>query len=303
MRKNVLITVAANILFGLIPGYWKFLGDISTSYILGQRILWSVPFTLLIVALSGNLPLLKAAVKDRRAMVLTGLAGVVITGNWYLYIWAVNAGMVMETSMAYFIAPLVVFLLSAAVFREKASANEIAAVVLAAAGILIYTVWMGIVPTVALGLAVTFSVYGALKKAAGLEPAVSLTLEMTVVLPFALIFLAFTSFGLQGALTGLPVAQLLLLVGTGVVSAVPLWLYSFGVKGLPFSLVGFLQYIWPTTSLVLSVAAFHEALTLPKLICFLFIWAGLAVFSVPKLLASRQTRRPRRSSKAWFFPE
>lgn len=296
MRKNVLITVAANILFGLIPGYWKFLGDISTSYILGQRILWSVPFTLLIVALSGNLPLLKAAVKDRRAMVLTGLAGVVITGNWYLYIWAVNAGMVMETSMAYFIAPLVVFLLSAAVFREKASANEIAAVVLAAVGILIYTVWMGIVPTVALGLAVTFSVYGALKKAAGLEPAVSLTLEMTVVLPFALIFLAFTSFGPQGALTGLPVAQLLLLVGTGVVSSVPLWLYSFGVGGLPFSLVGFLQYIWPTTSLVLSIAAFHEPLTLPKLICFLFIWAGLAVFSVPKLLSS--WRAPRKAQEA-----
>ena len=291
MRKNVLITVAANILFGLIPGYWKFLGDISTSYILGQRILWSVPFTLLIVALSGNLPLLKAAVKDRRAMVLTGLAGVVITGNWYLYIWAVNAGMVMETSMAYFIAPLVVFLLSAAVFREKASANEIMAVVLAAVGILIYTVWMGIVPTVALGLAVTFSVYGALKKAAGLEPAVSLTLEMTVVLPFALVFLAFTSFGPQGALTGLPVAQLLLLVGTGVVSAVPLWLYSFGVGGLPFSLVGFLQYIWPTTSLVLSIAAFHEPLTLPKLICFLFIWTGLAVFSVPKLLSSWRAHR------------
>ena len=296
MRKNVLITVAANILFGLIPGYWKFLGDISTSYILGQRILWSVPFTLLIVALSGNLPLLKAAVKDRRAMVLTGLAGVVITGNWYLYIWAVNAGMVMETSMAYFIAPLVVFLLSAAVFREKASANEIAAVVLAAAGILIYTVWMGIVPTVALGLAVTFSVYGALKKAAGLEPAVSLTLEMTVVLPFALIFLAFTSFGPQGALTGLPLAQLLLLVGTGVVSSVPLWLYSFGVGGLPFSLVGFLQYIWPTTSLVLSIAAFHEPLTLPKLICFLFIWTGLAVFSVPKLLSS--WRAPRKAQEA-----
>ena len=304
MRKNVLITVAANILFGLIPGYWKFLGDISTSYILGQRILWSVPFTLLIVALSGNLPLLKAAVKDRRAMVLTGLAGVVITGNWYLYIWAVNAGMVMETSMAYFIAPLVVFLLSATVFREKAAANEIAAVALAAAGILIYTVWMGIVPLVALGLAVSFSVYGAFKKAAGLEPAVSLTLEMTVILSFALIYLAFTSFGPQGELAGLSAVELILLVGTGAVSTLPLWLYSFGVKWLPFSLVGFLQYIWPTTSLILSVAAFGEPLTLPKLVCFLFIWAGLAVFSLPRLLAGRQPRRlTRRPGRAGLSPQ
>ena len=275
----------------------------STSYILGQRILWSVPFTLLIVALSGNLPLLKAAVKDRRALGLTALAGVVITGNWYLYIWAVNAGMVMETSMAYFIAPLIVFLLSITFFREKASSNEIIAVCLAAAGILIYTVWMGIVPIVSLGLAVSFSVYGALKKAAGLEPAVSLTLEMTVVLPFALVFLAFTSFGPQGALFGLSVTELILLVGTGVISALPLWLYSFGVKGLPFSLVGFLQYVWPTTSLVLSVAAFHEPLSLPKLVCFLFIWTGLAFFSVPKLLAGRRPRHLRRASKAWFFPD
>ena len=304
MRKDVLITVAANILFGLIPVYWKFLDSMSTSYILGQRILWSVPFTLLIVALSGNLPLLKAAAKNRRAMALTALAGVVITGNWYLYIWAVNAGMVMETSMAYFIAPLVVFLLSATVFREKAAANEIAAVALAAAGILIYTVWMGIVPLVALGLAVSFSVYGAFKKAAGLEPAVSLTLEMAVILPFALIYLAFTSFGPQGELAGLSAVELILLVGTGAVSTLPLWLYSFGVKWLPFSLVGFLQYIWPTTSLILSVAAFGEPLTLPKLVCFLFIWAGLAVFSLPRLLAGRQPRRlTRRPGRAGLSPQ
>ena len=303
MKRCVIITLAANVLFGLIPVYWKFLDGVSTSYILGQRILWSVPFTLLIVALSGNLPLLKAAVKDRRALGLTALAGVVITGNWYLYIWAVNAGMVMETSMAYFIAPLIVFLLSITFFREKASSNELIAVCLAAAGILIYTVWMGIVPIVSLGLAVSFSVYGALKKAAGLEPAVSLTLEMTVVLPFALVFLAFTSFGPQGALFGLSVTELILLVGTGVISALPLWLYSFGVKGLPFSLVGFLQYVWPTTSLVLSVAAFHEPLSLPKLVCFLFIWTGLAFFSVPKLLAGRRPRHLRRASKAWFFPD
>ena len=304
MRRYVLITAAANVLFGLIPVYWKFLDAIPAGYILGQRLVWSVPFALLIVALSGNLPLLKAAAKNRRAMALTALAGVVITGNWYLYIWAVNAGMVMETSMAYFIAPLVVFLLSATVFREKAAPSEITAVCLAGAGILIYTVWMGIVPLVALGLAVSFSVYGAFKKAAGLEPAVSLTLEMAVILPFALIYLAFTSFGPQGELAGLSAVELILLVGTGAVSTLPLWLYSFGVKWLPFSLVGFLQYIWPTTSLILSVAAFGEPLTLPKLVCFLFIWAGLAVFSLPRLLAGRQPRRlTRRPGRAGLSPQ
>lgn len=297
MKRYVTITLFANILFGLIPVYWKFLGNVSTSYILAQRILWSVPFTLLIVVLAGNFSKLKAALKSRRSLLLTMLAGLIITGNWYLYIWAVNSGMVMETSIAYFIAPLVVFVLGVTFFREKFRTNEMAGVCLAAAGILIYTVWMGIVPWVSLGLALSFSVYGALKKAAGLEPAVSLTLEMIIVLPFALIYLGMTSFGPEGALVGLSGGELVLLVGTGVVSALPLWLYSFGVKGLPFSLVGVLQYAWPTTSLLLSVFAFREPFTLSKLVCFLFIWAGLLVFSLSWLpsgwhLALRRKTRP-----------
>lgn len=287
MKRYVAITFLANVLFGLIPVYWKLLGDTSTSYILAQRILWSVPFTLLIVALSGNLPKLKAAVHNKKALLLTILAGLVITGNWYLYIWAVNSGMVMETSIAYFIAPLVVFLLGVTFFREKFRTNEMAGVCLAAAGIVIYTLWMGIVPLVPLGLALSFSVYGALKKAAGLEPAVSLTLEMTVLLPFTLIYLGMTSFGPEGALTGASPLKIVLLIGTGVISALPLWLYSFGVKGLPFSLVGVLQYAWPTTSLLLSVLAFGEPLTLSKLVCFLFIWAGLGVFSLSWLPSAR----------------
>ena len=304
MRRYVLITAAANVLFGLIPVYWKFLDAIPAGYILGQRLVWSVPFALLIVALSGDLPKLRTIGKNRRALLLTGAAGVVLAGNWYLYIWAVNAGMVMETSMAYFIAPLVVFLLSATVFREKAAANEIAAVCLAGAGILIYTVWMGVLPAVALSLAVSFAAYGALKKAAGLDPSVSIVIERAVVFPFALIYLAFTSFGPQGELAGLSAVELILLVGTGAVSTLPLWLYSFGVKWLPFSLVGFLQYIWPTTSLILSVAAFGEPLTLPKLVCFLFIWAGLAVFSLPRLLAGRQPRHlTRRPGRAGLSPQ
>ena len=128
-------------------------------------------------------------------------------------------------------------------------------------------------------LALTFAIYGAFKKAAGLSPAVSLTIEMLIVLPFALIYLATSSFGPGGALAGLSVPTLLLLVGTGFVSSFPLWLYSYGVKELPFSLVAFLQFVWPTTSMLLSVFAFREALSPAKLVCFLFIWAGVLLFT------------------------
>lgn len=298
-KKYVIITAFADVLFGLIPLYWKFLANVSTSYILAQRILWSIPFTLLIVALAGDLGKLRAVFHSPKVLGLTALAGVTITLNWYLYIWAVNSGMVMETSMAYFIAPLVVFLLGVFVFREKVSANEVAACCLAGTGIVIYAVWNGLMPWVALGLAVSFSIYGAFKKAAGQVPAVSLTVEMITVLPVAVVYLALTSFGASGALAGLPGYQLALLAGTGVISSFPLWLYSFGVKELPFSLVGFLQYIWPTTSLLLSIFAFHEQFTPSKLVCFLFIWAGLAVFSLPRLRGERHngTGKPFLSSQ------
>ncbi len=283
MKKYIWITISANVLFGLIPVYWKLLGGVSSGYILAQRIVWSIPFTLLLLALGGKMGLLRQAFRHKRAIALTVFAGFTITANWYLYIWAVNSGNVMETSMAYFIAPLVVFLLSTLVFRERCTRSELAAILLAGTGVLIYGVWMGIVPWISLGLAASFSIYGAFKKAAGLDGAVSLTLEMLFVLPFSLVYLAFTSFGAHGMLASLPLGQILLLIGTGVISSFPLWLYSFGVKELPFALVGFLQYIWPTTSLLLSIFAFREELSLPKLVCFLFIWAGLLVFSLPKL--------------------
>ena len=282
MKKFILITAFSNILFGLIPIYWKFLGDISTTYILAQRILWSIPFTLLVVILEKNWPQLKQALKSKRTLLLTALAGIVITVNWYLYIWAVNSGMVLETSLAYYMSPLIVFVLGVFAFKESCGKWEVTSICIAAVGILISALALGVFPWVAILLAVTFALYGALKKAAGLNPAVSLTLEMLVVLPISLIYLAFTSFGSGGALVGISPATLLLLIGTGFISSFPLWLYSYGVKELPFSLVAFLQFIWPTTSMLLSVFGFHETLTTPKLICFAFIWAGLLLFTLTR---------------------
>lgn len=277
------ITAFSDILFGLIPIYWKFLGGVSTMYILGQRILWSLPFTFLIVVLEKNLPQLRAAFRNRRVLILTILAGLTITGNWYVYIWAVSSSMVLETSLAYYMSPLVVFILSMLAFHEKSTKWDIVAICFAAVGILISTLTLGVFPWVSIILALTFAVYGALKKAAGLNPAVSLTIEMLVILPFALVYLAFTSFGPSGQLTGLPVYQIILLIGTGFISSFPLWLYSYGVKELPFQVVGFLQFIWPTTSMFLSVFGFHEHLTTGKFVCFIFIWVGLLIFSISKV--------------------
>jgi chloramphenicol-sensitive protein RarD len=291
MKKYIAIAAFANILFGLIPIYWKFLGNVSTSYILAQRILWSLPFTFLIVLLTKESGQLKSALKTKKVFFLTACAGLVITANWYVYIWAVGNSMVLETSLAYYMSPLVVFLLSAFVFKEKCSEWDVVSIGLAAVGILFSAISLGVVPWPSIILAVTFACYGALKKAAGLSPAVSLTVEMLVVLPIALVYLSMSSFGAHGHLTGLPLYQVLLLVGTGVISSFPLWLYSYGVKELPYSMVAFLQFIWPTTSMLLSVFAFHEKLSATKLICFLFIWAGLLIFTITKTgLGKRLTK-------------
>jgi len=283
MKKYVLIAVSANILFGLIPAYWKFLEEISTAYILAQRVVWSVVFTFLIIVLARNKDLLKSALADTRQMIYTALAGLTISANWYLYIWAVNSEKVIETSLAYYMSPFMIFLFGVTLFKERSTKWETVAVLFAASGIILSALQLGTLPWVAILLAFSFALYGAFKKAANIDPAVSLTIEMLVVLPVALIYLGLTSFGEKGALTGIPFYQFLLLMGTGVVSSFPLWLYSYGVNKLPFSLVSFLQYIWPTTSLLLGVFGFHESLSKAKLVSFCFIWAGLLIFSFSKL--------------------
>lgn len=292
MKRSVAIAVAANLLFGVIPVYWKLLAGVSNMYILGHRMLWSILFTIGFAAIDHKLPLLKQAFRDKRALGFSFLSGVTIVGNWYLYTWAINAGMVAETSLAYYMSPLIVFLFGVLLFHERCTKWELAAVGLAAVGIILSSVSTGGFPWVAVILAVTFALFGVFKKLAGLDSAVALTVEMTLLLPVSLIYLACTSFGPSGHLAGLSWWELLLLVGTGFASSFPLWLYGKGIKELPLTLVGILQYIWPTTSLLMSIFVFREEVAPAKLICFGFIWAGLLVFTLSKFL------RPKDAAKA-----
>ena len=154
-----------------------------------------------------------------------------------------------------------------------------------------YTVSMGTFPWVAVGLAVTFSLNGALKKLAGLDSAVALTVEMTLLLPVSIIYLAVSSFGPAGNLNGIHWWEVLLLIGTGFASSFPLWLYGKGINDLPLTLVGILQYIWPTTSLLMSIFVFREEVSAAKLGCFALIWVGLVIFTVGK--TRKKTRQLR----------
>lgn len=290
MKRSVTIAVIANLLFGVIPVYWKLLAGVSNMYILGHRMLWSILFTIGFAAIDRKLPLLKEAFRNKRALGFSLLSGVTIVGNWYLYTWAINAGMVAETSLAYYMSPLIVFLFGVFLFRERCTKWEIVAVCLAGAGIVLSSVSTGGFPWVAVALAVSFALFGVFKKLAGLDSAVALTVEMTLLLPVSLIYLACTSFGPGGYLAGLEWWELALLVGTGFASSFPLWLYGKGIRELPLTLVGILQYIWPTTSLLMSIFVFRETVAPAKLVCFCFIWAGLLVFTLSKVFAGRKAR-------------
>lgn len=238
MKRNVTIAVIANLIFGIMPVYWKFLAGVSNVYVLGHRMVWSIVFTIGFAAIEHKLGLLKAAFQNKRALLISLLSGITIVGNWYLYTWAVNSDMVADTSLAYYISPLIVFLFGITLFRESFTKWDIAAVCFALGGIVMYTVSMGTFPWVAVGLAVTFSLNGALKKLAGLDSAVALTVEMTLLLPVSIIYLAVSSFGPAGNLNGIHWWEVLLLIGTGFASSFPLWLYGKGINDLPLTLVG-----------------------------------------------------------------
>jgi chloramphenicol-sensitive protein RarD len=267
-----------------MPIYWKFLAGVNNMYILGHRMVWSILFTILFAAIDKKLPLLKAAFHNKRALLIEFAAGIVIVANWYLYTWAINAGMVAETSIAYYMAPLVVILFGVFMFHEKITKWEVVAVVLSAIGIIIAAVGTGTFPWVSILLALSFSLYGALKKLAGLDSAVALTVEMLLLLPFSIIYLACTSFGSDGYLMQCSWWQILLLIGTGFASSFPLWFYGKGIKELPLTLVGVFQYIWPTTSLIMSIYVFKEDVGAAKLICLAFIWVGIIISTVPKFI-------------------
>lgn len=282
MKKGLVQAILAYVLWGILPAYWKLLANLPPVYILSTRIVWSLVFCLIIVASMRMLPDLKALVKDKRRLLYTALAGVFITVNWLVFIWAVNSGHVIESSMGYFINPLMVVMISVVFFKEKLTQLEIVSLVLAFAGVMIMVIQFGSFPYISLVLAVSFAVYGAIKKKAGIDPNLSLTLETAVVFPVSLGLLIYYEAVGNGAIGSMSPLQLILLPLAGVVTAIPLLLYGYGVKHLSLSVVGFCQYIAPSLMLFLGVFAYGEKFTLQHLITFSFIWLALVIFLLSK---------------------
>ncbi|MFD2613100.1 EamA family transporter RarD [Paenibacillus gansuensis] len=284
--KGTAYAAGAYLLWGLLPIYWKVAGHVPSDQILAHRVFWACILMLALLGVSRKWTeftrQLKDVLKHPAKLLSLTAASLLISINWFVYIWAVNSGHLVESSMGYYINPLVSVLLGMFVLKEKLNTMQWVSFALAAAGVLILTIRLGNFPWIAITLAVSFGLYGLAKKLTTFEASIGLTMETLIVTPLAAAYLIWLSF--QGKLDvgGGEGATLLLLVGSGAATAAPLLLFALGAQRIPLSLIGFLQYIAPTISLILGVFVYGETFSHVHLIAFLFIWASLAVFTLSR---------------------
>ena len=286
---GLLSTLACYILWGLLPLYWHVLEHLNPVFILANRIVWSAVFTVSLLLIKKQFGEVKTVFRDRKKMRFMIPAAIAITINWGVYIWAVNSGHILDSSIGYYMNPLVVFAIGIALFHEKSGLIDWLALGLATIGVLIATIAYGAFPWVAVVLALSFGLYGTLKKLAGVGGLTSIAVETLMLAPFALVFIAAApvSHASLAALTPLTATLLCL---TGVVTASPLILFTFGVNRLPLSTVGFLQYSSPTLQLLIGVLVFHEVLTQDRIIAFAFIAVALVLYTIGMVRRSREAR-------------
>ena len=278
-RSALIAGFAAFGTWGLIPVYWKLLETVPAAEILAHRFVWTTLFLVLLLTWQGRWPELRAVASSRRTLFYCLASGVLISINWLTFIWAVNAGRVVETSLGYFMTPLVNVLFGAVFLRERLTRWQFVSVLLALAGVLNLTLGYGKFPWIAMVLCVSFGSYGLLRKKSGTRPIPGLFLETTLLTPLAFIYLL--QLQRAGTLTfgeiNWPLS--LVLVSTGVVTGLPLVWFGHAARHLRMTTVGFLQYLSPSGSFLLGVFLYHETFTHNHLITFILIWAALAIFT------------------------
>lgn len=287
MKKGVVAGLGAYLLWGVFPIYWKWLQTVPALQILGHRMVWSLIFVAGLLVLQRDRAWLGAALRQRKTLLTYTLAAVLLSGNWFIYIWAVNAGYIVETSLGYFINPLVNVLLGVIILNERLRRAQAGAVILAGVGVLYLTVNYGRLPWIALALAFSFAIYGLLKKTAPLSATHSFTLETMVMLVPATTYLVFQEVSGVGAFGHQSWLVTLLLVLAGPVTSIPLILFGVAARRIPLSMIGFLQYLAPTLQFLIGVFIYRESFPTSRLLGFSLIWIALIIYSLDSLLHSR----------------
>jgi chloramphenicol-sensitive protein RarD len=289
-RSALIAGFAAFITWGLVPVYWKLLKSVPALEILAHRFVWTALFLTLLLSWQRRWPEVAANLRSRRALLYCLTSGLAIAINWFFFIWAVNAGRIIETSLGYFMTPLVNILFGTIFLRERLTRWQAVAVLLATSGVLYFTFGYGRFPWVALVLCTTFGLYGLLRKQSGTAAIPGLFFETIMLMPVALLYLVILQ--QAGALMfGPPHLSLsLLLISSGIVTGLPLVWFGHAARHLRLTTIGFLQYLAPTCTFFLGVFLYHETFTRAHLITFGLIWIALGIFTWEAVMRWRSLR-------------
>ena len=288
-KKGIPTLLLCFFIWGFQPLYWYICGEWDTYFLLACRIIWAAVCCLCILWAQGKLPQLLAVFRDKNILKREIPASVFLLADWGVYLWAVQNGRVLECSLGYYIQPIVVFIFGAVIFREKVSWRHIVILAVVVVGIVLSTDGFNGIPYVTILLAVCFAIYAAIKRSLRIDSVVSTSAEIVMMVPLALLFILFFRMGDTGMASITPLRQLMLL-GAGVVTAMPMVLYSVGVKYLPLMTAGFCQYLSPTLAIVCGMIM-GEYLTAEKLRSFYFIWAGVLLYCLNTVYEERKKAR------------
>ena len=292
-RLGVLAGMSAYLIWGLVPLFFKQIAEVPADEIIAHRVVWAMVLMAILIGCGRGFADARRIARIPRQLARIALASALVISNWLIFVWGVNAGHILETSLGYFILPLFNVALGVLVLKERLRRLQWLAVLLAAIGVGIEATRIGGLPWISLLLAITFGTYGLLRKQLPLDAASGLFLETLCMTPLALAWLAWLAFSGGnhfGNEAGLFAKRDLMLIATGAVTAVPLLLFAVAARRLPLHLLGFLQYIAPSITFLLAVFIYGEPLDPGRTLAFATIWIGLAVYSVD-LLRSAADRR------------
>lgn len=294
-RAGLLYGLGAYLLWGFLPLYFKALAHVDAAEIVAHRIVWSLAFLAALLSFSWRWPAIRTALRTPRVVMTLAASAALIGTNWLIWVWAVNNGHVLEGSLGYYLNPLVNVLFGTILLKERLSSTQIGAVLLAAAGVAVLAVGAGSGLWISLSLAGSFATYGFLRKIVDVGALEGLSIETAMLTPIALIWIWSTN-GQPGGGLGFDTWTTFLLILSGAVTAVPLLLFTAAARRLPYSLLGFLQYIAPSMQFLLAVLVFGERLTGAHIICFAAIWTALAIFSADGWRRAAAARREERAT-------
>lgn len=295
-QRGVVLALAAYIMWGIAPIYFKSLQQVSPLEILSHRVIWSFFFLAGLIALGKNWGKVRAVLRQRTTLLMLCVSSLLIGGNWLIFIWAVNHNYMLDASLGYFINPLLNVLLGMVFLGERLRPLQWLAVALAACGVTMQLIQFGSLPWVALALATSFGVYGLVRKKINLDAQTGLLMETSILLPLAAVYVLIFADSPTADWGTNPLSTNLLLMAAGIITTLPLLCFTGAATKLKLSTLGFFQYIGPSLMFLLAILVYGEAFSADKGYTFAFIWVALILFSLDGLKGHRQTRKQLRAS-------